>query len=219
MPAELWNYLTQIYGLALPDDRDVIERCVIDDSAECDGLQLKIELRRLQVSMSCRNWRHDGTVGDLEKSVFVEEMSRQTRLVDIAEKMRQLFHIPAEKKLKLFFKSRQQAVQDEERLTPVDHLAKNATLTNSGFGVNDIILGEVQNGNDAATTTTSSSETSPLTKPPGHEPPPLPTTVGSAHTSLTSSTFSTQTRQSSRNIDYNSFSNRHSDHKPGGLIQ
>ncbi len=191
VPIELWSYLANCYGLTNPDNVDVIERVVIDDSANLDGETLRIELRRLNVSLSCSNWK-----SEYDLKVVREEMSRQTKLEDIVEKIRKTFNIPNEKAIKLYLKS----VQYNTKVTPIE-LTKTKTLSNSGYGTDDIILGEVQEASGV--------------NPPNNGPPPLPVTSGTPSVPLTSTTFSTQTRQSSRNLEYNSFSNRHNDYKPG----
>jgi hypothetical protein len=192
VPIELWSYLANCYGLTNHDSLDIIEREVIDDSANLDGEQLRIELRRLNVSLSCRNWK-----SEYESKVIVEEMSRQTKLEDIVEKIRKNFKVPSEKAIKLYLKSD----QDDSNITPIE-LTKKKTLSNSGYGMNDIIIGDVQ-------------EASSAVNPPNNVPPPLPVTASGSSLPLTTSTFSTQTRQSARNLEYNSFSNRHNDYKPG----
>ena len=54
--------------------KDAIERYVIDDAVdESDkGIQLKIELVRMNVTLKCSNWKPN--------KMHVEEMSRQTTL-------------------------------------------------------------------------------------------------------------------------------------------
>jgi hypothetical protein len=106
--------------------------------------------------------------------------------------------VPSEKAIKLYLKSD----QDDTNVTPIE-LTKKKTLSNSGYGMNDIIIGDVQEASSGAV------------NPPSNVPPPLPVTASGASLPLTTSHFSTQTRQSSRNLEYNSFSNRHNDYKPG----
>jgi ubiquitin carboxyl-terminal hydrolase 4/11/15 len=193
VPIELWTYLVKCYGLFGVGNLDVIERIVIDDSADLTGLNLRIELTRLSVSLSCRNWKSE----QFEKKIVVEEMSRQTKLEEIVEKMRKLFEIPNEKQMRLFLKSE----PDDQNETPID-LTKYTTLNNSGYGINDIIVAHVQDNAQV--------------NPPIQVPPPLPVVASASGVTLTPTTFSTQTRQSSRNFEYNSFTNRNNgDYKPG----
>ena len=191
---ELWTYLVSCYGLSNAENTDVIERQVIDDSADQDGFTLRIEIRPLNVSLSCRSWKPD-----MDNKIVVEEMSRQTKLTDVMQRIRALFEIPDEKKLKLYFKS-----QDEKNVQALD-LTKNTTLATSGYGVYDIILAEVVDS-----TATGVSTAAVATNPPKQVPPSMPAT-----TTLAPTTFTTHTRQSARNVEYNSYSNRHSDYKPG----
>lgn len=98
VPQELWNYLVNVYSLE--SDDDVIEREVIDDSVDGDsGLpNLRIEIRRLQVHMEC-------SYNKSQPSIHIEELSRQTKIETIIEMMKQLFNVPVEKSVRLYFRS------------------------------------------------------------------------------------------------------------------
>ena len=50
---------------------------------------------------------------------------------EIIEKMRNLFEIPSEKTVRLFFKT------DDKNLTLIN-ISPNATLNSTGFGINDV---------------------------------------------------------------------------------
>ena len=98
VPQDLWNYLVNVYSLE--SDDDVIEREVIDDSVDGDsGLpNLRIEIRRLQVHMEC-------SYNKTQPRTYIEELSRQTKIETIIEMMKQLFNVPVEKSVRLYFRS------------------------------------------------------------------------------------------------------------------
>ena len=52
----------------------------------------------------------------------------------VVQKMREIFDIPKERGVRLFYRS-----VDEKNTTPID-LSKNLTLNSSGYGVNDVGL-------------------------------------------------------------------------------
>jgi ubiquitin carboxyl-terminal hydrolase 4/11/15 len=127
--------------------------------------------------------------------------------------MRKLFLIPAERKVRLFYESK-----DEKNSTLIDVKSTN-TLNNTGYGTDDIIVCDVEGDNGSwsndidsdlpsytqATQVMSSQEVSSTT---GTSPIPTAPT-------LSSSFGSSQTSSSQRiTRSYDSYSNRY-DHKPG----
>lgn len=118
VPEELWNYLVKIYGLSRSEDE--IRRVVIDDSLDNSISTLKIEIRPLNVSLSCNYQTKSRTASGTSvtstsnthdsqpahSNIVTEEMSRQASLDQVIERIRKLFNVPQEKKTRLLFKSK-----------------------------------------------------------------------------------------------------------------
>jgi ubiquitin carboxyl-terminal hydrolase 4/11/15 len=188
----------------------VIERVVIDDSVDKSSSQLKIEVRKLTVNLGCTYKSPNSN--EQTPSVVTEEMSRQTLLSEIVERMRNLFHVPSSRKTRVFYRS----TFDDKMLTQID-VTQDATLNSSGFGVEDTILLDVEDENGAwindklqraALSSSSGVSSAPSVPPPA---PPL-STVTNTTMSSTASPRSITTRS---NSDY-SYSNRQGgDYRPG----
>ncbi len=191
----------------------MIERVVIDDSVDKESSVLKIEVRKLTVNLGCTY----KSPGNDQPSVVTEEMSRQTLLSDIVERMRDLFHVPSGRKIRMFYRS----TFDDKMLSPID-VTQEATLNSSGFGVEDTILLDVEDESGAwindklqRAALTGGGVSSPPVPPPA---PPL-TTVTNTSTAAAATCGSTASPRSittRSNSDY-SYSNRQGGDYRAGL--
>ena len=105
--------------------KDLIERYVIDDSSDGET-SLVIEIRPLNVNISC---------SAKKDQVLTCIMSRQMLLDDVIAKIRERFQVPSTltSPHRLYFKTK-----DNKQMHLCD-LKKKITLTNSGYGSEDVI--------------------------------------------------------------------------------
>ena len=64
-------------------------------------------------------------------------MSRQTTIEEVIQRMKNLFSIPNDRQVRLFYKA------DNDRISPVSMLS-NDTLNSTGYSANDVIILDVQ---------------------------------------------------------------------------
>ena len=199
--------------------KDIIERVVIDDSLDKTSSSLKIEVRRVTVSLTC-NYAYsklsstysssDSTVPAAEPPVITEELSRQTTLEQITDRIRTMFKVPSDKQVRLFYKS---TFDNTRKLTRIEY-TKDSTLNSSGYGMEDVILLDVEDetGGWISDRLLAESKAAVLSVPP---PAPALTNAaaGGAPQLSTGGRVSSITTRSS--YDY-SYSNRHgADYRPG----
>lgn len=121
---------------------------MIDDAIDEDskGWALKVEVRRLNVSLSC-SYSEKPTAFN---RVVTEEMSRQTTMEEVIQRMKNLFEVPQDRKVRLFYKA------DNDRISPVSSSSTD-TLNSTGYSTNEVSV---------ALTLRSKKSSSSLFKPP-----------------------------------------------------
>ena len=100
---------------------------MIDDSIEPGSSSwgsLKVEVRRLNVSLSC-------AYPTATNRVVTEEMSRQTTMEEVIRRMKNLFEVPNDRQVRLFYKA------DNEHISPVSS-SSNDTLNSTGYSDNEV---------------------------------------------------------------------------------
>lgn len=110
--------------------KDIIERFVIDDAVDEDskGFHLKIEIRPLKVCLSCS---YSNSTSNVSNRILTEEMSRQTTVEQITEKMKKLFKVPKDRGVRIYFKN------DQSKLSLINN-SNSDTLNSLGYGVDDV---------------------------------------------------------------------------------
>lgn len=148
---ELWWYLVKVYSITSQKvgcrfstvrrvfggkflsfsrfGKDIIERFVIDDAIEEDskGFSLRVEIRRLNVNLSCSYSKEPSSVN----RVITEEMSRQTTMEEVIQRMKNLFEVPTDRKVRLFYKT------DNDHISKVG-TSSTDTLNSTGYSDNDV---------------------------------------------------------------------------------
>lgn len=112
------------------------------DGLEGDPSNLKIEIWPLQVQMECAYNKSESTTA---KHV-VQEMSRQTKLDKIIERMKTLFNVPADKRVQLYFRPLNETSTD--MMTEVE-VKENSTLMTTSYTPNDAIVMRVLSPGDS----------------------------------------------------------------------
>lgn len=153
---------------------------MIDDSvaneSDIDSSNLKIEIRRLNVLLECQY-----NTNLSPNTVISRELSRQTKLDTVIQMMKEAFNVPADKKVRLYFKppavTRGSAASPNSKneatmLTPIE-VNTNSTLTTAAYGQDDTIVmrvltdEEADSGDVPVIANNGSQSSQPKAVPPG----------------------------------------------------
>lgn len=126
------------------------------DGLDGDPSNLKIEIWPLQVHMELFNNKEEPTK-------HTQEMSRQTKLDKIIERMKTLFNVPINKKVQLYFRPPNET---SAKMTQVN-VQENSTLMTASYAPDDTIVMRVLSPEETNETSSCCSTTRSVAIPPG----------------------------------------------------